>query len=586
MASMISMKDLFSRRWIGKETISLKDSLAKHYGGSQLSLKQAYHKFTKIDDGIADRCMPTDEFYQRLQVEDDKPIRDWISDKVSKLSTVTDYAFVPSWVAASSNSDTSETRTIEGILTRSHISGKDFPLYLWHKYYDWNFYVLPDKQYRYLVSESNGEHTLYVHNLQQTTAEESANGWPSKFKESDPVIECEWDTGGSLPLWALPQDGDRIWIRGRWIYDCGHLEDGKARSEIHPPKAIVSFRQEAAQLPENNKPTAVTQAKVFIGRDGGYYRQPINDEDYEFDLYLPLQPYPEAKPQWEVKTITDAASRIPPQITPVPSVNPRLLKVRIPLKDAIPHPEDYGLIISGGWSDPKKTESSDIRHVKVTVHSIDFKGFLSNRELLDSKSEILDEKHIYVGINGRWELLRRGEGDKIELNFSQSLSLSSTDSIHITVCGFGVGVLHRFMGDRTGYSWDDVNMPDGQDYKKAVKVLQAAISEKERISISNLREHQVTQDKIREARQDLDEMDNKKRAILLKVGSTFSSKKVDLRSSFEIGIRTWLLDWQNGRFAYLSHFINPSRIAKNEIINSNEDKKRLKYSIKYSVEQI
>ena len=93
-------------------------------------------------------------------------------------------------------------------------------------------------------------------------------------------MEVEWENGsvmhvnsdsanntrkwGSLPEYAWPSIGDRVWLEGRWIFDCGHagVSDGlvaadglsllpngthandyvKFESEIHPPRALATFR--------------------------------------------------------------------------------------------------------------------------------------------------------------------------------------------------------------------------------------------------------------------------------------------------------------------------------------------------------
>ncbi len=71
-------------------------------------------------------------------------------------------------------------------------------------------------------------------------------------------MHCEWDTGKmttrSFPQWAWPQEGDRIWMVGRWIYDCGHPEKGH-RTEIHPPKAVAALRRGVFGFSGNPGPT-------------------------------------------------------------------------------------------------------------------------------------------------------------------------------------------------------------------------------------------------------------------------------------------------------------------------------------------
>ncbi|MGH7452440.1 MAG: hypothetical protein ACRENG_13925, partial [bacterium] len=145
---------------------------------------------------------------------------------------------LPSWVSA----DDHETRTVEGILHESKVTHEDFPFKPWHTNYDWQLFVRSDKQYTYLNSPEN--------------------------YDGGAVIECEWDSG-FLPSWAWPQRGNRVWVVGRWVYDCGHLENGYHRTEIHPPKAVASFRTEAVPLSGNSGPTRANLAMLYIGQKGG-----------------------------------------------------------------------------------------------------------------------------------------------------------------------------------------------------------------------------------------------------------------------------------------------------------------------------
>src|SRR5215218_1884768 len=71
--------------------------------------------------------------------------------------------------------------------------------------------------------------------------------------QSEEALPIEWDSGirpdeksgdGSRPIfpkWAWPSEGDRVWVDGNWIFDCGHPnDDGLFHTEIHPARAIAS----------------------------------------------------------------------------------------------------------------------------------------------------------------------------------------------------------------------------------------------------------------------------------------------------------------------------------------------------------
>ncbi len=432
----ISMRELFSRQGIAGEIISLHNSLANHPEGLKLGLREAYERLLMPadGDGFARGCRRPGAL-TILGKDVGLEIPGWVPI-VGETALVRDHTSGKT-IFRFKEDFAGETRTVEGILARSHVTHTDFPFQPWHAFYDWNFHVRPDKQYTYLNSPAN------KHN-----------------DTGELEIECEWDTA-FLPSWAWPQDGDRVWIVGRWIYDCGHPETNGHRSEIHPPKAIVSYRTEAVQFQENSGPTRANQAILFIGRDGGYWRQPINDQDYAFDLYLPPKPYAEAVPVLKVEPQTGALP-VQPQFTPFPVGVPSALRVVIPLKGVNPHPDNYGAIISGGWSDPHRTENVQVKRFRVTVEEI----------LMDANLDPTDtdEWYVYVGVNGRWKIFEDLGGASHKLNYSVDLDLHPSDQIHITACGREADEINGLMGRPTGLSWADVSAREqGEDTAKKIR---------------------------------------------------------------------------------------------------------------------
>ena len=439
MAS-VSLREFFGRRGLTDEAVSLRRSLATHPEARGLSVRTACARLVTIADG--------DGYSRGCRREGSITIDYAVGEK--KLGGA-----LPNWVAVTGRTRVSkvdnenritpdfagETRTVEGVLLASHISGDDFPFEPWHTYYDWNFIVQVDNQYRYLLSRPH--------------LEPGAGGF-----------ECEWDSS-AFPIWAWPQDGDRVWIVGRWIYDCGHPDAHGHRTEIHPPKAVVSFRSGSARLPDNSGPTRVTEAVVFIGRDGGYWRQPINDQDYAFDVHLPPRPGPAAEPSWAVVAKTGKLA-VEPVITPFPADLPRALRVVIPLKGVNPHPESYGAVVSAGWSDPHGTETRKVKRFRVTVEKIFMDANLDPRTVVDPAGK--DEWYLYVGINGRWKVFESMHGDAQALDYAVTLDLHQDDKIHITACGFEADEIHDLMAHKTGLSWADVcSQADGLANAKKIR---------------------------------------------------------------------------------------------------------------------
>jgi hypothetical protein len=387
----LSVRHLLQRPGSSNEFLSVAHSLDNHVEGRSIGMRQAFARFLApcSGDGYAQGCHRPTQFVG------------------GELAHV-----VPSWVPV----ETPDIRTVEGIVTMGAIARTDFALKPWHHYYDWCFHIGVDPQYTYLLSKSQRD------------------------------LECEWDTA-FLPSWAWPQRGDRIWAVGRWIYDCGHPGANGHRTELHPPKAVASFRNEAVHFDGNEGPTRARVATVYIGRNGGYWRQPIDDQDYAFDLELPPRPHPEAVPKWRVESKTGTLP-VQPHITALPSYAPKVLRVVIPLRGAEPHSEVYGALIAGGWSDPEQTEARKVRRVRVTVEKIFMDG---------DYDEFGDEWYVYVGINGRWEVWKSIGGSSKSLNYSVVLGLHQEDSIQISACGFEADLVHDYMGDDSGYSWPQIS---------------------------------------------------------------------------------------------------------------------------------
>jgi hypothetical protein len=139
--------------------------------------------------------------------------------------------------------------------TPSEVAEEDTP---WnHHSHDKTTFVVPDAGYRHLLSS-------YV----------TADGQTAEH----PHVEVEWEQH-ALPRFVWPSVGDRVWVEGQWVFDCGHVgptDDPRLvrfSTEIHPPRALTTFRQvPGAPLPLTGAFTdlPVTQADMFVSGNGGY----------------------------------------------------------------------------------------------------------------------------------------------------------------------------------------------------------------------------------------------------------------------------------------------------------------------------
>ena len=140
---------------------------------------------------------------------------------------------------------------------------------------------------------------------------------PKRLPSGEPVMEMEWEVGTSnygitdrFPTKFWPWPGDRVWMLGRWVFDCGHYDtimdptDGSLdainfTTEIHPPTAVAFTRQEPVIFPGDNSPSVSSKTYIYMNGLGGYYDSPVPlaaGDNYEFDVPLPPKPSPNAQP--------------------------------------------------------------------------------------------------------------------------------------------------------------------------------------------------------------------------------------------------------------------------------------------------
>jgi uncharacterized repeat protein (TIGR01451 family) len=283
-----------------------------------------------------------------------------------------------------------------GEVTKSKVTHTDYPDV--HDSHDHNIDIFLDPGQESLLSEVNGDH--------------DGDGLPDS-------LEVEWETGiltdefsgdGSahfFPKWAWPNEGDRVWTNGHWIFDCGHPEDlagaPHAKTEIHPARAVASMRQQFHTLPGSGvTPVQVTATDLYIhGRSGvvtdilecgqdvvlgsGSCTTPFGshdpvadhigtpiDDNYEFDICLPPLPFDKAAPMYLVENGPGNTLAPEPELEFVDAVGPCAfdgggplqLHARIPLEGSGATPDDvYARKIYTGWIFP----AEDLKHLKLTL---------------------------------------------------------------------------------------------------------------------------------------------------------------------------------------------------------------------------
>jgi len=141
---------------------------------------------------------------------------------------------------------------LKGHVYVSKLTSLDSPIS--HETFDWNFNLFPDATYMYLWG-AGAKHT----NLENI----GKNAWDENII---PYIHNEWESG-SFPLEWRPAPGQYCIIRGRYVWDSGHVP---LTTEIHPPNTIVNIGTSAASIGSHNRLVPVNTATIGLGASGGF----------------------------------------------------------------------------------------------------------------------------------------------------------------------------------------------------------------------------------------------------------------------------------------------------------------------------
>lgn len=267
----------------------------------------------------------------------------------------------PAWVSV----DPSDRPVVaQGVVRESKITHTDYPLL--HDSHDQTFHVRLDPKYNGLNSDANSVSRL-----------------------GERLMEMEWESK-YFPFRYWPSAGDRVWMEGRWIFDCGHPP---YRTEIHPPQAVAFTRFNPIIFPGDSVPSDAVQTSVYIHGRGGYYNAPVGGKNYEFDVILPPKPSPNA----QVRMIHLFNFGGPaPVLTPIPASNPTKIHVVYPLASVAPsYDRQFAAIFAAGWDEPRNTQA--YRQLQVTVDSV--------RVLNDQDPIASGEYRLWTNVNGNWIIL-------------------------------------------------------------------------------------------------------------------------------------------------------------------------------------
>jgi PASTA domain-containing protein len=299
----------------------------------------------------------------------------------------------PEWVLVKPTAESprwTDPVIVEGNMTFSRIAVnyQEFPFN--HHSHDRTFHFDPDPAYANLDSTREGN------------------------------IEAEWEIGHTkngatdrFPKEFWPWAGDRIWMMGWWVIDCGHFklrvvgtdptgepifEAYDYKTEIHPPFMTAFTRIQPLVFLGEQNPSSAAVTHVYLHGRGGTFDTLVGGQVYEFDIDMPKCTGPILvcslrQLKYEVKSL--------PFGGPAPVVTDMLLEnkahVVINLTNVQPSPDlRYGAVVAAKWvgafGNPIANESS--RTLKVTFDSIEI------REDHDYFSG--EWNSLWVGVNGKW----------------------------------------------------------------------------------------------------------------------------------------------------------------------------------------
>ena len=317
--------------------------------------------------------------------------------------------------------DDPQPQPLIGEVVQGHVASEDASPN--HHNSDYNFFVYPDyplghPEYRRLLASPGNWHTgdPYEKGRIEVEWEKQSARWP-----------------GGFPSWAWPTQGDRVQMVGNHVLDCGHEDQGHYRSEIHPPRFVVTYRNAAlSRLAETDyfdiddplgelsgrrggfapdTHAAATRVDVFASSYGGLairseegvgagWFQPVN-RNYTFTIMAPPKPLPDAvlALHQDPPRIRENVGNRDVKCDPRPTgdgYDCTLPLAKVPT--TTDKPMVFGEELSASWMRPPDTPKLQIDHYLVKLESIHIRKALTGQWSLSG----------YVNDNAQDDLLQAG----------------------------------------------------------------------------------------------------------------------------------------------------------------------------------
>ena len=331
------------------------------------------------------------------------------------------YGYVPADRGA--NNPGSATDAGQSSAYAVHLSNADTS---WnHKAHDLSIFVAPD-------AESIG--LLATGNL--------GDGAPGEAGR----IELEWEHT-NVPTFVWPRPGDRVWVMGRHVFDCGHGADTQPvsyRTEIHPPRALAVMRRvEPEARPEAaGDLVPVRRVDIWVNGDGGMFAGVHRIDDRNLDFYVPLPPRPSPDAQPILDQTYDAGpsagGRVTASLVAEPAQSPNRVHVTLPLRGS--GATKLAMTLHLGWNRPAVAA---VRRFQVTFDTLH----------VDDRIDLDAQGHwkVWTQVNGRWAPVPHVDsvvdGQTVNVGHTVAVNLYDGDPLEIFAGGFAAGCMDEHFGE-------------------------------------------------------------------------------------------------------------------------------------------
>ena len=272
-------------------------------------------------------------------------------------------------------------------------------------------------------------------------------------------LHVEWEEA-ALPLFAWPVQGDRVQLRGSWVWDCGHWTGGGERTELHPLQAVWVERQGASPrspageregdlvISTDGTPAASsancahrtkgdrTAFAACLSSDAG--RQDVNGS-YRFVVRAP--PRPATKARMRVRVVDAGSTPGAPRVSAVPSLNGAVVTV------GVAAPPGRRVVIAKrvfvGWERSPRPVHLRVTFDRIVVRRAMDPGCVAPCTSVETTrvgqvSKPPGEWTLYGSVAGvwlRWPLLRPVDGQTISLRRTVDVYVGRRQAWSVVVTG-------------------------------------------------------------------------------------------------------------------------------------------------------